>query len=410
MAVSDSWLRAVNGKPQAKIVTKSDREGLSVRVTPKGKVIFQYRYRWQGKGDRIDIGTYPAISLKDARDSALFYRRELEQHRNPKVVKRTRKQQSVDAHTVESVIRDWWEKTLKNVQVNAIAILRSFEIYVFPKIGNLPHDETHLHVWLSLIEEVVKAKPAIGARILLYAKTAHRWGIRRGIISLNPLIDVTPQDLGVKVQPGERILSEDELRVLFALIDAPDYNPRNALIIKLALLFGSRIGELLKAKMADFDFTKGIWTVPPENHKTGRKSKKPIIRPIIPAAEELIKTAKTMICASDYLFTVSGGRPLRINGHNAFIPYLNKKMARRSENYTHWSIHDLRKTMRTGVAELTQPHVAEIMLGHKLPGVWQVYDKHTYLEEQREAYERWWNKVNQIVYPSPNPEYPAGQN
>ncbi|WP_339053158.1 site-specific integrase [Arsenophonus endosymbiont of Crataerina pallida] len=410
MAVSDSWLRAVNGKPQAKMVTKSDREGLSVRVTPKGKVIFQYRYRWQGKGDRIDIGTYPAISLKDARDSALFYRGELEQHRNPKVVKRTRKQKSVEARTVESVIRDWWEKSLKNSQVKAGEILRSFEIYVFPKIGNLPHNETHLHVWLSLIEEVVKAKPAIGARILRYTKTAHRWGIRRGIISLNPLIDVTSQDLGVKTQQGERVLSSNELRVLFALIDAPDYNPRNALIINLALLFGCRIGELLKAKMADFDFTKGIWTVPPENHKTGCKSKKPIIRPIIPAAEELIRTAKKLNYGSDYLFTVSEGKPLCVSGHISFISNLNKKMARRFENYTHWSIHDLRKTMRTGVAELTQPHVAEIMLGHKLPGIWQVYDKHTYLEEQREAYDRWWNKVNQIVYPSPNPEYPAGQN
>ncbi|SPP31545.1 hypothetical protein ARAF_0678 [Arsenophonus endosymbiont of Aleurodicus floccissimus] len=40
MVVSDSWLRAVNGKPQDKMVTKSEREGLSVRVTAKGKVIF----------------------------------------------------------------------------------------------------------------------------------------------------------------------------------------------------------------------------------------------------------------------------------------------------------------------------------------------------------------------------------
>ncbi|HGJ5883040.1 site-specific integrase, partial [Arsenophonus sp.] len=233
---------------------------------------------------------------------------------------------------------------------------------------------------------------------------------RRGIISLNPLIDLTAQDLGVVNQQGERVLSNNELRVLFALIDAPDYNPRNALIIKLALLFGCRIGELLKAKMTDFDFTKKIWTVPPENHKTGRKSKKPIIRPIIPAAKELIKAAKKLNDDSDYLFTDSKGKPLSIGGHTFFITALNKKMALKFENFTHWSIHDLRKTMRTGVAELTQPHVVEIMLGHKLPGVWQVYDKHTYLEEQRESYERWWNKVNQIVYPSPNPEYPVGQN
>ncbi|CDM89700.1 Putative integrase (Gifsy-1 prophage protein) (fragment) [Xenorhabdus bovienii] len=101
MAITDSWLRSINGKPQEIMITKSDRDGLSVRVTPKGKVIFQFRYRWDGKGDRIDIGTYPATSLKDARDSVTSYRGELEQHRNPKIVKRVRKESALNAMTVE---------------------------------------------------------------------------------------------------------------------------------------------------------------------------------------------------------------------------------------------------------------------------------------------------------------------
>ncbi|EPY9095722.1 tyrosine-type recombinase/integrase, partial [Shigella dysenteriae] len=46
---------------------------------------------------------------------------------------------------------------------------------------------------------------------------------------------------------------------------------------------------------------------------------------------------------------------------------------------------------------LTAPHIAEIMLGHKLPGVWQVYDKSDYLEEQRKAYWAWWERVESIV-------------
>ncbi|PHM53264.1 Arm DNA-binding domain-containing protein [Xenorhabdus hominickii] len=50
MAITDSWLRSTNGKPQEKMITKSDRDGLSVRVTSKGKIIFQLRYRWNGKG------------------------------------------------------------------------------------------------------------------------------------------------------------------------------------------------------------------------------------------------------------------------------------------------------------------------------------------------------------------------
>ncbi|WP_258087161.1 hypothetical protein [Xenorhabdus bovienii] len=66
--------------------------------------------------------------------------------------------------------------------------------------------------------------------------------------------------------------------------------------------------------------------------------------------------------------------------------------------------------MRTGVSELTAPHIAETMVGYKLPGVWQVYDKHTYLNEQREAYELWWEKLTKIVSRPPNQKYPAVEN
>ncbi|EFE8371260.1 DUF4102 domain-containing protein, partial [Escherichia coli] len=56
MALSDAWLRSVVGKERDKVLVKSDRDGLSVRVSPKGRVVFQYRYQWAGKGERLDIG------------------------------------------------------------------------------------------------------------------------------------------------------------------------------------------------------------------------------------------------------------------------------------------------------------------------------------------------------------------
>ncbi|HCH51164.1 MULTISPECIES: tyrosine-type recombinase/integrase [unclassified Proteus (in: enterobacteria)] len=402
MSITDSYLRAVNGKPQDKIVTKADRDGLSIRISPKGKIVFQFRYRWAGKAERLDIGSYPATSLKEARDLTLFYRGELEQNKNPKVVKKVKKQDAIQAQTVESLIRLWWEKSLKSKQVNAVPILRSFELYLFPRIGDLPHDEASIHVWLSIIENLSKTSPAIAERILRYSKAAHRWGIRRGVINSEPLSSMSCQDLDVKRNQENRILSDDELILLFNLIDNPKYNKRNALLIKLSLLFGTRVGELLGAEITDFDFDKDIWTIPPEKHKTGSKSGKSIIRPLIPQAKEWIKEAFEISQSSHYLFTVASGDRLMKTGHTTIIRDINKKMSRYFDNYTTWSIHDLRKTMRTGIAELTPPHVAEIMLGHKLPGIWQVYDKHTYLKEQREAYEKWWDKLTKIVYHSPN--------
>ncbi|MDE9455267.1 tyrosine-type recombinase/integrase [Xenorhabdus bovienii] len=418
MVITDSWLRSTNSKPQEKLVTKSDRDGLSVRVTPKGKIIFQFRYRWDGKGDRIDIGTYPATSLKDARDAVTSYRGELEQHRNPKIVKRVRKEVALNAVTVEGLMRDWWRVTMQGSKVAAEQILRGFEIYVFPKIGDMPHDETTLHVWLSLIEDVSKHSPSTGARILSYSKKAHKWAVRRGMTNNTPLSDVMSSDLGNQDASmdldadvddiGGRTLSEDELIILFRIIESSKYNLRNALMVKLSLLFGCRIGELLKAKVIDFDYEKNIWIIPPTNHKTGRRTKKPIIRPIIPAVKELIEQAKKINGGSEYLFTISGGRPFSKSSHCIIIERLSEKMSKYFDgSYTSWSIHDLRRTMRTEISELTPPHVAETMIGHKLPGVWQVYDKHTYLNEQREAYELWWEKLTKIVSRSPSPQHLA---
>ncbi|AOM39925.1 Arm DNA-binding domain-containing protein [Xenorhabdus hominickii] len=138
MSITDSWLRSANGKSQERMITKSDRDGLSVRVTPKGKIIFQFRYRWNGKGDRIDIGTYPATGLKDARDLVISYRGELEQHRNPKVIKRVRKELALNAVTVEGLIRRWWDTAMESNRVSADEVYVLSKYMFFPKLAICP--------------------------------------------------------------------------------------------------------------------------------------------------------------------------------------------------------------------------------------------------------------------------------
>lgn len=72
MALSDRWLKANHGKPREKLEVITDRDALSVLVSPKGKIVFQYRYRFDGQAKRIDdAGTYPLISLKEASSVAL---------------------------------------------------------------------------------------------------------------------------------------------------------------------------------------------------------------------------------------------------------------------------------------------------------------------------------------------------
>jgi len=70
MALSDAALRSMLGKENEKVQVKTDRDGLSFRISLKGRITFQCRYRWNGQGERVDIGTYPATCLKEARDEA----------------------------------------------------------------------------------------------------------------------------------------------------------------------------------------------------------------------------------------------------------------------------------------------------------------------------------------------------
>lgn len=195
MALSDAWLRSVVGKERDKVLVKSDRDGLSVRVSPKGRVVFQYRYQWAGKGERLDIGTYPATGLKEAREEVIRLRGELESNRNPRLVKQVEKRKATEAMTVESVIRAWYAAYCVKNKKGSEQILRSFELHLFSKIGSIPHDVATLHDWLEVLEPLSTKTPAIADRLLINAKQAHVWAYKRKLIETRPLSDITGKEV-----------------------------------------------------------------------------------------------------------------------------------------------------------------------------------------------------------------------
>lgn len=399
MALSDTWLRSISGKERERVMVKSDRDGLSVRVSPKGRVVFQYRYQWAGKGERIDIGTYPATGLKDAREEANRLRGELEANRNPKRVKQTEKRRAVEALTIEKVIRAWYDAYCLKNKKGADQILRSFEIHLFPKIGKLPHDTASLHDWIEVLEPLSEKSPGIAERVLINSKQAHVWAYKRKLVVSRPLTEITSKDMDIKKKQGERFLSHDEIQILYAAVDGSRMVPKYRAFIKLLLHFGCRSAELLGAKAEDFDFVNKIWVIPAERHKAGVITGKPLKRPIIEPVEEVIKNVISMNNGSEMVFTKEGSREPVGRSSLQSLPYNLMQYAWRHLGYQfpHWSLHDLRRTARTNFSDLTEPHIAEIMLGHKLPGIWQVYDKSDYLDEQRKAYQKWWERVEAIV-------------
>ncbi len=402
MALTDSWLKAQQGKEHARTFTRADRDGLGARISPLGKITFQVRYRFAGKQHRLDIGTYPTTTLKKARKDAETIRQHLEDGVDPKVAREIERQKQAGVPTVEGLYRDWHATYCAKHKTNPGLILRSFEIHAFPRVGKLPADKVDTHRWMTELEAVAAEYPAIAERLLVNAKQMYKWASRRGVVPSNPLEHMGAKtDLHLRKKVTTRVLEHWEIGLVWEAIHSSRMMPKNRLFVMLCLFYGCRNGELRLSDLEHWDLEEGTWTVPPKNHKTGKRSGKPLVRPITGPAQEWVEEARrlSMSKRKGPLFNNRDSAERMGRSSVLPLPYNIMQWARRHRGVemAHWSMHDLRRTMRTNIADLAPPHIAEIMLGHAMPGQWGVYDHYAYLPEQRAAYDAWWERLQQIV-------------
>jgi integrase len=362
-------------------------------------MVFQMRFYHAGKQQRMDIGTYPLISLKQARNETLRFRSDLEKGIDPRITKKTDKLKNIESSSLEVIFNKWHEAWCLPNKKGAEDIKRSFEIHIFPRLGEMPPDRVSTDNWLSLLESIKKKTPGIAERLLINAKQLLAWSLRRHLITTNALAGISAKaDLNIVKRSGTRSLSDDEIGYLFLALAGSRMAAKNKCFIRLCLIYGCRSGELRLAKKADFDFDKQVWTIPAANHKTGKATGKPLLRPIVPATQVILEDCFNLT-TGDYLFTNAGSKTKPM-GQSASLslPYNLMQWLRKNKdiNMMHWSIHDLRKTARTNFSTLTQPHIAEIILGHKLPGQWAVYDHYDYLPEQAECLLKWCKRLHQF--------------
>ena len=163
MALSDSWLKFNSGKERPIRMEKADRDGLSVRVTPKGKIIFQMRYHYNRTLQRLDLGSYPLMTLKEAREESQRLRKEHEQGHGPRIIRQLDKQSIANASSLKALFLQWYEAYCKKNKKGHLEIKRSFEIHVLPELGKLPAEKIALHQWLVLLEALALKRPGIAS-------------------------------------------------------------------------------------------------------------------------------------------------------------------------------------------------------------------------------------------------------
>ncbi len=383
--LTDAKLRKLNGKPIPKLIEMPDGGGLSIRITPLGLIVFQYRYRYAGKARRMTLGSYDEISLKEARDMVQEAKRVLAEGKDPITVKSMTLEEIAGAASVKDCLSYWTASAQAQRLVKLQYWERAFERHVIPYVGDMIVDEMQISHWQPVFKRMRTNGAETFAGIMLSKlKQVFSYCLRTEKICVNPIAALRISDVGKPVGVVKRYFSDDEIGAFWLALEGSRIVHQNKIFIKLLLLTGCRGVELRKAKKGEFDVKNRTWRVPAENSKT----RQPFVRGLSGEAAKLIDEAMSLYPNISQLFPpaiVQGDRPMSAG------VLLNMAEQLRNEMGVHdWAMHDLRRTAKTKMSELgIEPHVSEKVLGHKLGGVLAVYDQHSYLKEQQNALDIW---------------------
>lgn len=376
--------------------------GLRVRCSATGKKVFFYRYRAQGGALReILLGDVGPLTLARARDAALKKRLERQQGRDPQLEKRKAREEAARereaerqaAYTVGDLVEEYVKEALsrqKRGAESARLLRRDF----VPLFGTRPAVElTRRELQDELIRPTLAQHPRKATQLLSRIRCAYVHAIEQGRLP----DQFSPPTLGIKGASQvrrKRALSDAELAAFLKWLPHSPYSRVVREALRLVLLTGCRSGEVIAARWRDIDLERAVWTI--RETKNGEPHDVMLPR----QAVELLNYRQGL----DKVFVF----PSRIPGQ----PVAQKALGLAQYTARHadpesgvkdpievpWTVHDLRRTVATGLAKLGCPRVVQDrILNHVDNSVAAIYDRHRYNDEARAWLQKWADQLDALT-------------
>ena len=415
--LTDPGIAKIGKAPKGKRVERFDAgvPGLALRITDKGAKSWSVYYRSRGGHQRLTIGRWPEVGVAAARDQARAIKDQAKAGVDPKQARAADKAAADDSEPntfgaiAEQYIKiECSDRKLENGKTLPAKLKRGWEVEriirreLMPQWSDRPFAELRRRDAIKVTEALVDAgKPAAANRLHEIIRRIGRWAARRDEIDLNPFADMDPPAPKVV---RDRYLKPDEIKAVWQAWDATGY-PFGPLG-KMLLVTAQRLNEVAQIQRPEIDRDKALWTIPGSRTKNGREAEVPLSSLALEILDSLPEFTE-----GDFVFTTtSGKRPVSASRLKARTDKLVLDAAREAaedpesiEPLPPWRVHDLRRTARTGLAELGVPQiVAEKVLNHAESNVLvKTYDRHEYAAEKCDALERWALRLREITEPPP---------
>lgn len=395
MPLTDIKIR--NAKPTAKPRKMFDGDGLYLLVSPtkkpgRGKS-WRFKYFFDGKEKLLSLGSYPEISLAEARSRRDQARKLIANSIDPAKERQCQKLERAEqiANTVELIAKEWLHRQEGVLAPKTIDMIeRRLANDVYPAIGSTPIADL---VAREILEKVLRPIEDRGT-----LETAHRvrgtlsqimrYGVACGLCERDATVDLRGalKPIRRKHRPAldtDGIPDPAKVGALLRAIDGFDGSPTVKAALRLHPLVATRPGELRHAEWTEIDLDQALWSIP-----AGRmKMKNPHIVPLSPQALTILRELHQITGKGTYLFPSSRSTARPISNNT-----LNAALRRLGYDGTEFVSHGWRAIFRTLADEVLQERIdiIEAQLAHQVSdALGRAYNRTSFLKERRALMNRW---------------------
>lgn len=404
MKLTDAKIR--NAKPLEKAYKLADGKGMYLLIKPTGAKLWRLDYSFVGKRNTHHIGSYPEVSLSEAREQLEKLKKLLSKNVDINANKKREKLafELSQATTFEEVARNWFLVNKSSwVDSHSDRIIRRLERDCFPWIGAMPIEALDTPSVLQVLRRIER-RGAI--------ETAHRclenivkifaFAIGEGKCTRNVAADIKHVLQKPQKTNFAAVTKPADVAGLLKQIDGYQGTFSVLCALKLAPLVFVRPGELRQAKWSDVDLEANTWSY------SAYKTKQPHIVPLSKQAKAILLELYPLTQYSEYLFPSVRDmrRPMSDNTINAAF----RRMGIEKDVM---SAHGFRAMARTLLEEeLKFPkHIIEHQLAHAVRDAnGTAYNRTTMLPERREMMQQWADYLDKLRKPADVINLPLAQN
>lgn len=393
MPLTDTAIRST--KAASKPAKLFDEKGLFLLVTPTGGKWWRFKYRYQGKEKLLSLGTYPEVSLRQARDARDDARQQLRAGIDPGAARKAMKAaQAEDVSSFEVIAREWFARFEPTwAPGHSRTIMRRLERDAFPWIGKRPIAEITPPELLATIRRI-ESRGALETahRVLQICGQVFRYAIVTGRATANPAGDLRGALPPAKEKHHATITDPKAIGELLRAIEGYQGTFTTLCALKLAPLVFLRPGELRQAEWAEFDLDKALWQIPAKRMKI--KDQGDHIVPLSNQALAILRELQPLTGSGRYVFAGarSATRPMSENTVNAAL----RRLGYTSDQQTG---HGFRATARTILDEELKfrPDYIEHQLAHAVRDPHgRAYNRTAHLAERRRMMQAWADYLDRL--------------